>query len=181
MKSLETLSVIYQLLKQHARLHEPAVRKYPYAAEKNEWISVQVPDLPLIAILIGGWLAALGFRKNHIPPDRWIFFNGTQLMLAGWTIAALTGLYQGLLGIPDMQIAGNFSSNFKLHWAQDRISSFMPRPLVISLPQWIFHLLMLFWALWLAVSLLKWLQWGWDCFSEGGIWKNMQWHRKNNL
>jgi hypothetical protein len=31
---------------------------------------------------------------------------------------------------------------------------------------------MLAWALWLAVSLLRWLRWGWISFSEGGIWKS---------
>ena len=31
---------------------------------------------------------------------------------------------------------------------------------------------MLAWALWLAVSLLRWLRWGWLSFSEGGFWKS---------
>jgi hypothetical protein len=29
---------------------------------------------------------------------------------------------------------------------------------------------MLAWALWLAVSLLNWLKWGWSCFSSNGLW-----------
>jgi hypothetical protein len=34
---------------------------------------------------------------------------------------------------------------------------------------------MLLWALWLAYSLiLKWLPWAWGCFSEGGIYKKME-------
>ena len=32
-------------------------------------------------------------------------------------------------------------------------------------------LAILAWALWLAFALLKWLRWGWDCFSAGGLWK----------
>ncbi len=25
-------------------------------------------------------------------------------------------------------------------------------------------------ALWLALAMLRWLRWGWDCFSYNGIW-----------
>jgi hypothetical protein len=30
---------------------------------------------------------------------------------------------------------------------------------------------MLAWALWLAVSVLRWLKWAWESFSAGGLWK----------
>jgi hypothetical protein len=30
---------------------------------------------------------------------------------------------------------------------------------------------MLFWALWLALALLRWLKWGWAQYSRGGCWK----------
>jgi hypothetical protein len=29
---------------------------------------------------------------------------------------------------------------------------------------------MLAWSLWLAVSLLNWLKWGWRCFSSQHLW-----------
>jgi len=31
--------------------------------------------------------------------------------------------------------------------------------------------MMLIWSLWLAISLLNWLKWGWQCFSYAGLWK----------
>jgi hypothetical protein len=34
-----------------------------------------------------------------------------------------------------------------------------------------YRILMLLWSLWLAVSLLNWLKWGWTCFSGDGLWK----------
>jgi hypothetical protein len=37
-------------------------------------------------------------------------------------------------------------------------------------PLLVYRLLMLAWALWLAVSLLNWLKWGWGCFSNNGLW-----------
>ncbi|WAC07242.1 MAG: hypothetical protein OS130_13575 [Thermodesulfobacteriota bacterium] len=130
---------------------------------------------PMMAIIILGWLLALGLRRlKPIPENQRFSFNVSQLLLVVLTVAALICLYlaveAGLLGIPDMQIAGNGSSNFYLHWTQDRIGALMPQPWVLSLPLFVFRILMLLWALWLAGSLLKWLRWGWQCFSEGGIW-----------
>jgi hypothetical protein len=36
----------------------------------------------------------------------------------------------------------------------------------------VYRLGMLLWALWLASALLGWLNWGWGCFSEGGLWRS---------
>ncbi|MBU2551782.1 MAG: hypothetical protein KKB20_25450 [Proteobacteria bacterium] len=135
---------------------------------------------PLLAIVIVCWLLALGLRHEHRPPDHWLAFDSLQIALALWTLIALVGLYtavkQGLLGIPDMQIAGNHSTVFQLNWTQDRITSTMPRPLVISLPKLVFNLAMLAWALWLTWSLFKWLRWGWGAIGQGGLWR--KWVRK---
>ncbi|MGD9305122.1 MAG: hypothetical protein PVF79_12715 [Desulfobacterales bacterium] len=135
---------------------------------------------PIMAIVIVGWLLVLGVRGKYTPPDKWLSFNFAQLVLVIWTLVALFGLYlaveRGLLGIPNMQIAGNGSSNLHLHWTQDRIGELLPQPGVMVLPQWVFHLLMLFWSLWLAFALLRWLKWGWQCYIVGGIWK--KWKRR---
>lgn len=132
---------------------------------------------PLVAIMIVGWLLALGLRRKYMPSEGWFYFNMSQIILVIWTIAALIGLYmsiqKGLLGIPDMQIAGNGSSDFRLHWTQDRIGPIMPQPWVLSLPLFVYHIFMLLWALWLAHFLLKRLSWGWQCFSEGGLWRKI--------
>jgi hypothetical protein len=132
----------------------------------------------VVAIMIVGWLLALGLREKYPFPEGWFSFNASQVILVFWTVAALVGLYvaiqKGLLGIPDMQISGNGSSDFLLHWTQDRIGAFMPAPRVLSLPLFVFRILMLLWALWLAYSLLKWLRWGWKCFGEGGLWRKVR-------
>jgi hypothetical protein len=120
-------------------------------------------------------------RQKRPPTGRAFIFNLSQLTLVFWTTAALICLYLairgGLLGIPNMQIAGNGSSSFLLHWTQDRIGAAMPRPWVLTAPMWVFRVLMLLWALWLAYSLLQWLRWGWQCFNHGGLWKKMRWRR----
>ena len=132
---------------------------------------------PILAIMVVGWLLALGQRGKRDLPEGVFRFNAMQILLVVWTVAALVGLYiaiqKGLLGIPNMQISGNGSSDFFLRWTQDRIDTAMPRPSVLSLHLMIFRFLMLAWALWLAYAMLKWLKWGWGCFHEGGIWRNI--------
>lgn len=146
-----------------------------------QWLllAVGLTQVPAVAaVLVAGWLLALGLRCRWSPENAW-GFNGFQLVLAMWTAAALASLYlaveHGLLGIPDMQIAGNNSSRLQLNWTQDRIDGSLPMPWVISLPHWVYRLLMLSWALWLAFSLLSWLRWGWRCYSYGRLWRPMRW------
>ena len=135
-----------------------------------------------VAVLVVSWLLALGTRCRKDPPDNPLAFNLIQVLLVIITLAALAGLYsaieRGLLGIPDMQIAGNHSTRFQLHWIQDRIDGTLPTPWVVSLPLWIYRLLMLAWSLWLALSLVSWLRWGWGCFSKMRLWKPVKWRRK---
>jgi hypothetical protein len=138
---------------------------------------------PLAAVLVVGWLLALGLRgRQPFPVDGRARFDGAQVLLVVWTAAALAAMYfaiqKGLLGIPDMQIAGNGSTALGLHWMQDRIPELMPSAWVLSLPLFTFRILMLAWALWLALSLLGWLRWGWRCFSRDGIWRPLRRKRK---
>lgn len=129
------------------------------------------------SILIVGWLLALGVRARISFPPGWLVYNGTQLLLVAWTVQALSGLYsavqKGLLGIPAMQISGNNSTDFVLHWTQDRIGALLPQPWVLSLPLLAYRVLMLLWALWLALAVLNWLRWGWQSFSTGGLWRKV--------
>jgi hypothetical protein len=41
----------------------------------------------------------------------------------------------------------------------------------LSVPMMVYRILMLGWSLWMALSLLDWLRWGWSCFASGSIWK----------
>lgn len=136
-----------------------------------------------VAVLVAGWLLALGLRQRKAPFEHPFVFNLTQLLLVALSLAALGGLYtaveQGLLGVPDMQIAGNHSTQTQLNWYQDRISEALPTPWVFSLPRWTYHLAMLFWALWLAFSLVGWLRWGWGCFTSGRPWIPLKRRTKN--
>jgi hypothetical protein len=139
-------------------------------------LSLGLTQAPLpISILIVAWLFALGWRKQRGAAVPRRAFNLLQIMLAGVTLAALGGLFwsitNGLLGLPEMQISGNGSTASNLQWYLDRSGDLLPRPWVLSVPLFLYRLAMLAWALWLAQALLRWLKWGWGCYSEGGLWR----------
>ena len=105
---------------------------------------------------------------------RWPF-NLRQLGIAVVTMAAvivlIASIHRGLLGLPDMQIAGNGSSASTLRWFADRSGPGLPTPSVISAPGWTYNVAMLAWSLWLALALLqRWLKWAWESFTAGAIW-----------
>ena len=44
----------------------------------------------------------------------------------------------------------------------------------MSTPLFVFRLLMLAWAVWLACALIAWLRWGFDSLTEGGAWRSFR-------
>ncbi len=123
-----------------------------------------------------GWLLALGYRaRNRGESLGAVLFDLRQLLLAAWTLVALgilgVSLYQGLLGPPEMQVRGNGSSAELLRWYVDRSPAVLPSAWMVSVPIWFYRAAMLAWALWIALSLLRWLRWGWEAFTAGGTWK----------
>lgn len=125
------------------------------------------------AALVVGWLLALGWRKRQGAALAWRPFRALQIALGILTVLALSSLFAsieaGLLGLPQMQISGNGSSAEQLRWFHDRAADALPQMWAISVPLMVYRLAMLLWALWLASALLAWLNWGWGCFSEGGL------------
>jgi hypothetical protein len=133
------------------------------------------------AALVAVWLLALGWRGRHaerIASAPAASFDLVQVSLAILTLAALASLVfaiqMGLLGAPQMQIAGNGSNAEVLRWYQDRAEAGLPRPWVFSLSVWFYRFAMLAWSLWLAQSLLRWLRWGFAQWSAGGIWRPLR-------
>jgi hypothetical protein len=151
------------------------VRTTPLGVGSWLLLGVGLSQLHVVfAIIVVGWLLALGHRRNH-PELPYEWFDLRQLGLAAWTLVALglliAGVHHGLLGEPDMQITGNESYAGSLHWYRDRGGSTLPEPWIVSLPILVYRLAMLAWALWLAISLLRWLRWGWESFATGGLWR----------
>ncbi|WP_028582792.1 hypothetical protein [Desulfogranum japonicum] len=126
-------------------------------------------------LIIVGWFVALKLRETRGEKLSGHWFNLAQTMLVLLTIVAMAALtfavQNGLLGHPDMLIAGNNSTSYLLRWYQDRvIQSLLPQPTIVSIPILVYRLAMLIWALWLAFHLLRWIRWGWGCFTTHCIW-----------
>jgi hypothetical protein len=130
---------------------------------------------PFMLLIIVAWLMALTYRPLLQTIASRILFNTAQILLILLTLIAFGVLFfalqQGLLGSPNMQIAGNGSYAGSLHWFQDRSAASLPQPWVVSIPLFIYRLLMLLWALWLAFELINWLKWGWHNATIGGLWR----------
>ena len=171
--SLLAISLIASIALGRARLT-------PLRAHHWFLLSLGLTQAPLwVPIVIAAWLFGLGWRRERgqsVVSDSG--FDGVQVLLALGGAVALSGLFwsisQGLLGLPEMQISGNGSSAYELNWYQDRSADAFPRPWVLSVPLLVYRLAMLAWALWLAQALLRWLKWGWSCYSEGGVWRPRQ-------
>ncbi len=183
----------------------PAVTYWPYlvAALVFAWILNFLPWTPLRlwqwfvlavglsqlspfpALLAVAWLPLLGLKREHHPREGWFGYDVLQLCLVGLVAIGLFCLYiaveNGLLGMPAMQVEGNGSYGQQLIWSQDRVGSQLPRPVVLTAPLWMFRVLMLAWSLWLAVYLLKWLRWGWDCLCEGELLRKPRSRRSEGL
>jgi hypothetical protein len=124
------------------------------------------------------WLLALRWREGwkHDTTARWPF-NLVQLALAALTVVAVSslvfsGIRYGLLASPDMSIAGPGSYTGNFEWFLDRTDAVLPQPVVISVPIWVYRLLMFGWALWIALALAKWLRGAWHAWTAGGFWRN---------
>ncbi|MEN8218390.1 MAG: hypothetical protein ABFS56_18870 [Pseudomonadota bacterium] len=136
----------------------------------------QVP-VPLMLCVVA-WFMALGWRAQMSPEIPALKFDAIQIGLGILTIVALLTLLfaikQGLLGHPNMHIAGNGSNSNYLRWYEDRTAGILPQVWVYSWSMWVYRIAMLLWALWLSFALLGWLRWGWEGFSTHRLWKTLQ-------
>jgi hypothetical protein len=128
----------------------------------------------LVAVAVG--FALLDWRGRQPPVHlRWSLYNLLQLALAGMALVSFAVLVSvipiGLLGDPDMQISGGTGSYGELGWLADRATGALPQAFVLSLPMWVYKALMLAFALWLALSLVRWLKLAWVALTAGGGWK----------
>jgi hypothetical protein len=126
--------------------------------------------------VVVAFVFALVWRGRRPPQGAWAF-DGLQLLLAVWALVSLGLLYvaihQGLLFRPDMQVAGNGSTDTVLRWYADRVSGETPPTGVLSLPLWLYRVGMLLWALWLAAALVRGVAPAWRAFTEGGLWRKI--------
>lgn len=132
---------------------------------------------PWALIIIAGSILALRARGmiDTVAMSRFKFnlFQIFLVLFMFFTISTLLSAIQhGLLGSPDMQITGNGSSIYGLNWYSARIDEATPTATLISVPVYIYRIMMLIWSIWLAFALIKWAQWAWNNFTRGEYWRS---------
>ncbi|MEL7449838.1 MAG: hypothetical protein AAFN78_11555 [Pseudomonadota bacterium] len=128
-----------------------------------------------VLVLVVTWLLALGFAAKSPAPDNRLMFNTRQVVLAVLSVVTLATLVGSisfaLLGRPDLHVQGNGSTMSLLRWFTDQVDSGLPAAGAYTLPLWLYKALILVWALWLSLALLKWLQWAWASWTRDGLWR----------
>lgn len=146
----------------------------------HDWLllGAGLTQAPLAAsLVVGGWFLAIGLRGAHAERYRAglpsSLFTLSQLLLVAMTVLAagvlVYAIQNGLLGTPEMRIAGNGSDAFALRWYQDRSAAELPQPWVLSLSIWWYRAAMLAWSMWLALSLVGWARWAFEQWSASGM------------
>lgn len=139
-------------------------------------LAIGLSQLSVVAAaIVVAWLHLVAWRERKVDLDLHPF-NIRQLVLVLSTgvvfILLLVAVKHGLLGSPDMQVSGNGSYAGHLHWFTDRSENVLAASVrVMSVPMLAYRVAMLAWALWLALSVVRWLRWGWSAFGAGGYWK----------
>ena len=131
-----------------------------------------------VLVTVAAWLFAMRWRERWRGAGRvtrWQF-NLLQCALAGLTLVAVaslvfSGVRYGLLASPEMGVVGPGSAGHTFTWFVDRTASALPRPVVYSLPLWVYRAIMFAWALWVALALARWLRFAWQAWSSGGFWR----------
>jgi hypothetical protein len=147
---------------QHWLLLGVGLTQAPYAA-----------SVPVVACLL--LLGVRGRAAARVATLGVWRFRLLQLALVLLTLAAAAALVyaiqHGLLGTPEMRIAGNGSDSFALRWYADRSAAQLPVPWVASLSIWWYRAAMLAWSLWLALALVGWARWAFVQWSAGGMFR----------
>ena len=58
-----------------------------------------------------------------------------------------------------------------VQWYAERTHGQLPELTIWNAPIWLYKGLMVFWALWLAASLIHWLRFGWLTLRKGGAYQ----------
>ncbi|MBX3216254.1 MAG: hypothetical protein KF850_29715 [Labilithrix sp.] len=151
-----------------------AMRRTPIAIWQWLLLAIGLSQVNVVAgAFVVAWLHLLAWREKGELGR--VAFNLRQVAIVLATVVTffvlLAAVHQGLLGHPDMQVSGNRSTSTDLRWFTDRSEAALAMPLTVSAPMFVYRAAMLAWALWLALSIVGWLRWGFGAFASGGFWR----------
>ncbi len=144
-----------------------------------EWLllSLGLTQIPVyLSLMVVAWLFLIRWRGSpgfqNLRPGYYNLCQGILIFLTLISLGIFIGIASsGLLGDPEMYVAGNGSTASYLQWFTARSPAELPQPGYWAISIWWFRLAMLLWALWLASALVRWLRRGWKNSAKGGHFK----------
>lgn len=131
-------------------------------------------DLKML-VFLGIWFFAIWLKsrtKEEIARP-WLYRLG-QLVLCGVTIFVLYFLVRTIVAAltndPNMYIVGSNYTNGWFTWFSDEITGTVPSPWILSVPMWIYLVLILAWVMWLVFTLLQWMRAWWESLKVPVLW-----------
>jgi hypothetical protein len=152
-------------------------RHSPLRRHEWLWLGLGLSTFSWSALLLFAlWMFAMRWREGFaVAQLSKRAFNLLQTALVLLSLAAVVSLVAaipfGLLGNPDMRIAGTGQRAHELSWFNDQASGALPAAWVLSVSEWWYKTAMLMWALWLAFALARWLPIAWHALIQGGFWR----------
>lgn len=133
---------------------------------------------PVAFVLVAGWLFLLQWRATKAETLSNLKFNVTQIgivLTSTFVIGAIFSVVKvGLLGTPEVYIEGNGSTPHMLQWFEDTGINTPEAAGIYTLPMWVFRGVMMAWALWTALWLMRTFKWAWQNFTAGGYWRKKE-------
>jgi len=155
-----------------------ALSHLPYHPLRRwEWalLALGFPLVPWPATaLVAAWFFLVGWRATWSGPATYRK-NLVQALIVVTTLAAavvvLAALHAGLVAAPDPLVAGADSGNHTIGFDVDRVlaDAALPRPAVLTAPDWAWRLAHLAWAAWLGWLLLRVGRFAWAAFTRDGV------------
>ena len=149
---------------------------FPMSTTDAVFLSIGATFANLWALLLVGiWMIGIWWRSNREMPKMSVeIYRLMQLAFVATSVIAILSLVFtipiALFGQPEMQITGYGSSSYLYKWYDDGSGSSFPTAWVLSLPKWIYLVVMLSWSLWLVLALIKWVKKAWEAISRLGFW-----------
>lgn len=162
--------------------------KSEFAPNFGGWIALLVPLSvlsPWSALVVVAFVIAMDFKRARSGEVKDAAWNGFQflLMLLGVlsSFILMSGVYSGLLGVPNMMVVGNGSNANLLNWYSDRsmheasvgMSAHFDAGAVLA-PIWVWRIIMLGWAIWIAATVAKRIPKMWAVLTLGGFWRRSE-------
>jgi hypothetical protein len=119
--------------------------------------------------LVCAWLLGSEWRRQNKQQFSQYQISVSWMTVVSTVIAVLVliaAVPYGLLESPNMGVMGNNSYGNSLNWFLDQGQKSLGDVTLYTLPLWAYKGLMLLWATWLSVSLVRWLGWIWNDLAD---------------